>query len=57
MNEKRAAQLPREFAERVEETRRAAVVLSRPWKIACGVLTALLLVEIMRHGGKDSHSI
>lgn len=57
MNEKRAAQLRREFAERVEETRRAAAVLSRPWKIACGVLTALLLVKIMRHGGKDSHSI
>lgn len=52
MDEKRAAQLRREFAERVEETQRAAAVLSLPWKIACGVLAAtmaaVLLVEIRK---------
>lgn len=47
MNKKRATQLRREFAERVEETRRAAAVLSRPWKIACGVLAATLAVVLL----------
>lgn len=39
--------LRREFAEMVQATERAAVQLSRPWKITTSILAAVVIVTLL----------
>lgn len=42
--------LRQEFAELVTATERAAVQLARPWRIATGILAAVVIALLYRRG-------